>query len=647
MGHDPDTSGAEARELRVQLDAERAAVAYWRRVALQRSEEFAALRHRPIVRALLAVERRLVPVLARARTARRSVRSGAERLALGAGGLRRAARRPSPGPPVAFGSVCDTAAPARRVAMVVVGSVDPTWVDALPPGVVVTRVAEPASARHAVFQAIEASAPDLVCVVRSTCEPQDPGWVHGLAAAIDGSVAAAVPLVTHPERPLRRATAHDGLVRFAGVGLRLDGEGPPAAEALGAGTVPRPADAVTDVDAGSGAALLVDRVAYAAAGGLASADDLDAAAVELCVRLRTQGGRVVLVPGVVVVDHRAVGARRELRFAVDPTGPGWAAAIHRSGAMLRRAADTRPQPPLRLAVTVAAPSAKVAARWGDWHLGEALAGSLRRLGHEVRLQTVDHADDLAGRSCDVHVVLRGLHPVPATSGQRHVLWIISHPETIDDEELATADLVLVASARFADQLRGRTDTPVGVLLQATDHRRFRPRPVDPAHRHDVTIVAKTRDVLRPVVSDAIAAGLRPRVYGGGWRALVDQELIAADHVDNEMLPIVYSSAGVVLNDHWPTMRTWGFVSNRLFDVLACGTPVISDAVDGVEELFDGAVLEYRTPTELLALVDDVLTHPTRARHRAERGRRIVLARHTIDRRARELLDTIDACARPT
>ena len=353
-----------------------------------------------------------------------------------------------------------------------------------------------------------------------------------------------------------------------------------------------------------------------------------------------------LVPGAVVVDNRPVGARRELRFAVDPAGPGWAAAIRRSGAVLRRAADARARPPLRLAVTVAAPSTKVAARWGDWHLGGALAGSLRRLGHEVRLQTADHADDLAGRSCDVHVVLRGVHPVRATRGQRQVLWIISHPETIDDEELAAADLVLVASPRFADHLRSRTDTPVDVLLQATDHRRFRPRPVDAAHRHDVTIVAKTRDVLRPVVSDAISAGLRPRLYGGGWRALVDQELIVADHVDNEVLPIVYSSAGVVLNDHWPTMRTWDFVSNRLFDVLACGTPVISDPVDGAAELFDGAVLEYHTHAELLALVDDVLTHPERARHRAERGRRIVLARHTIDHRARELLDCLAECARP-
>jgi len=111
-----------------------------------------------------------------------------------------------------------------------------------------------------------------------------------------------------------------------------------------------------------------------------------------------------------------------------------------------------------------------------------------------------------------------------------------------------------------------------------------------------------------------------------------------------VLPIVYSSAGVVLNDHWRTMQAWGFVSNRSFDVLACGTPVISDHVAGVDELFDGAVLEYRTPTELQALVDDVLTDRTEARERAERGRKIVLANHTFDHRARQLIDVLAHCA---
>jgi Glycosyl transferases group 1 len=637
----PEPSDADPRDVRQRLDAERAAVEHWRRVALQRDEQFTALNRRPAVRALLGAERRIAPVVTRAGSAARRLRGGAQRLVLSASALPRAARRRSPVRPVAGEPMAST--PARRTVIVVVGPSGPGWVGTAPPWVEMTPVAEPRGARPAIERAIAASDPDLVGVMAATSEPLDARWLDQLATAIQGAIVAAVPLVFHPVRPLRHATPHDGLVRAAGVGLRLDADGTPWAKALGAGTAPWPDGQTTEVDAGTGAALLVDRAAYESAGGLVADDDLDAATIELCARLRARGGRVVLVPPVAVVDRRHVGARRDLRVAVDPRAPGWAGAVERSGAVLRRAADPRPDPPLRLALTVAAPSAKVAARWGDWHLAEALGRSLRRLAHEVRLQTADRADSLAGRACDVHVLVRGLHRVSASGGQRHVLWIISHPEVIDADELEAADLILVGSPLFAEHLRVRTSTPIEVMLQATDHRRFTRRAIDPAHRHDITVVAKTRDILRPVVADALAVGLRPAIYGGGWRDLVDPAVVA-DYVDNEMLPTVYSSAGVVLNDHWGTMKAWGFVSNRLFDVLACGTPVISDAVDGVADLFDGAVLEYHTPDELRSLVDEVLADPAAARERAERGRELVLASHTMDHRARQLLDWLAALA---
>jgi glycosyltransferase involved in cell wall biosynthesis len=642
MDADPD-AGDGGPDLRAALEAERAAVDHWRRIALQRSEDYAALGRRPSVRVVLAVERRLATNVARAASSGRRLRAGLARVALSAGALRRIGRRRPPAP-LSTTAAMAVSTSERQMALVVVGPAVGGVESGFRPGIEVTRVAEPGRARAALARSIAASAPEMVGVVAATTEPRDAVWLDRLAAAIDGGAVAATPLALHPYRPPHRATAHDGLISAAGVRLRLDRDGAPLAERVAAGTTPQLDVGIVDVDAGSGAALLMDRAAYEAAGGLAAAaDDLDVAVVELCAHLRSQAGRVVMVPSAVVVNHGRVRARRELRFAVDPAGPTWAAAIGRSGAVLRRAADPRACPPLRLAVTVAAPSAKVADRWGDWHLAHALARSLRRQGVEVRVQTADQADDLAGRACDVHLVLRGVQPVRRTAGQRHVLWIISHPESVDDDELHAADLVLVASLRFADDLQRRTDTPVEVMLQATDHRRFQPRPPDPGHCHDVTIVAKTRDVLRPVVADAIAAGLRPSIYGGGWRAFVDPALVVADHVDNATLPVVYSSAGVVLNDHWRPMRSWGFVSNRLFDVLACGTPVISDHVDGVDELFDGAVLSYRTPEELRALVDDVLADPVGARQRAERGREVVLAHHTFDHRASHVIDSLARC----
>ena len=481
----------------------------------------------------------------------------------------------------------------------------------------------------------------LLCFMAPTSEPLDETWLARLGSVIGGDVIAAAPLLIHPERPVAAATPFDLRVRELGLDLVVSDLLGPVAEARAAGTQAHPEQPVTEVAAASGACLVVDRVAFDEAGGLASIDDFDAAVVDLCGRLRAGGGKVVVVPSAVVLDHRPVRSMRALTRPIEPDSPAWRQVVDRQGpTLLALARGDQVTGHLRIALTVAAPSMRVAPLWGDWHLAQALARGLRREGHSVHLQTADLADDPAGRSCDLHVVLRGLTPVARTPGQRHVLWLISHPESLDTEECDEADLVLVASERLAADLRSRTSTPVEVMLQATDARRFGPCPPDPEHTHAVAVVAMTRRVFRPAVAYALATGLRPAIYGNGWREFVDPGLIVSEFIPNDELATVYSSIGVLLNDHWDTMRAWGIVSNRLFDALACGTPIVSDYLPELPELFGDAVSTYRDAEELRRAVDIDLDDPIAARRRANEGREIVLAHHTFDHRARQLLEAL-------
>jgi glycosyltransferase involved in cell wall biosynthesis len=469
----------------------------------------------------------------------------------------------------------------------------------------------------------------------------EPGWLARLAQAVDGTaVTAASALVVHPLRPTGHATPDDGRVRNRGLLLSVERDAP-VLRAEGAGAPVTLDPHPSPIAGASAACLLVDRRAYEAAGALPDYDDIDVAVFELCRRLRARGGEVVLVPDAVVVDQRGVATPRALGSPVATNAPAWQAYVEAHGPDLMRAADPLLAGRRRFALTVAAPSEKVAPRWGDWHLALAFARALRRRGHVVRVQTLDHADDLAGRACDVHLVVRGISPVRRTPGQAHVLWIISHPEQVSTAECDDADLVLVASVRFADELRARTRTPIEVMLQATDVTRFHPMPPQSVHAHDVAVVAKSRDVFRTSVADAIAGGLRPAIYGSGWEPFLDPALVVSDYVANEELPVVYSSVGVLLNDHWQTMYEWGFVSNRLFDALACETTVISDDLPEIAELFEGAVLTYNDAGQLRALIASTLADRTGARARAARGRQLIEAHHTFDHRAAQLLDALD------
>jgi hypothetical protein len=481
----------------------------------------------------------------------------------------------------------------------------------------------------------------LVCFLGPTAQPLDDGWLGQLSAVICDDVVAATPVLVWPEHRFAHATEQDLLVAACGYDIALTGEGAPMLRARNAGAHPDAQFAVAkteDIDAASSTCFVVARAALVAAGGIDPELPPDAAIVDLCVRLRAAGGRIVVAPMAVVADHRPVRARAELAgpFAMRPRD--WDAVVARRGPLLVRRVHDPERP--RIAITTSAPSAKMAARWGDWHFGGDLMRALQRAGYEVRLQTADQADSIASRSCDLQLVLHGRTPIERTSGQRHVVWVISHPETMTTEAADAADLVLVASERFAAELRTRTSTPVETLLQATDQHRFRSLPSDPRHAHPVVVVAKTRTIMRPIVADALAVGIRPAIFGSGWEAYVDPDLVVADYVANDELPLVYASAGVVLNDHWDTMREHGFVSNRIFDVLACGTPVISDHLPEIPALFGDAVATYREREELRQLVELTLGQPEAARARARRGQQTVLTGHTFDARVNTLSELL-------
>jgi glycosyltransferase involved in cell wall biosynthesis len=114
------------------------------------------------------------------------------------------------------------------------------------------------------------------------------------------------------------------------------------------------------------------------------------------------------------------------------------------------------------------------------------------------------------------------------------------------------------------------------MLQATDADRFRPLAPVPEHMHDVVIVAKSRDVFSgpPPPTQSPQGSGRPST-AACWEPFVDPGLIVREYVPNDDLPKVYSSAGVLLNDHWETIARLGIRIEPVVDALACGTPVIS------------------------------------------------------------------------
>lgn len=302
----------------------------------------------------------------------------------------------------------------------------------------------------------------------------------------------------------------------------------------------------------------------------------------------------------------------------------------------------RPRDPhnLRWAIKTPVPAGPGGQGWGDLYYAQEIAASLRKLGHDARIDLRTDVINAQSADDDVILVLRGVERIRPQAGAINLLWVISHPSRISKHELKAFDSVFAASNSWAEKMTHKTGIQVRPLLQATNPEKFNPSLGLPDSGHDVLFIGNTRNEFRQVIKDCIEAGLSPTIYGKDWDRFVSQELIAGEFVSNDEVASKYRSAGIVLNDHWPDMAREGFYSNRLFDAVASGGRVVSDCVPGVEELFEGAVQTYRSPSELAILCapenrgqwgtnEEIINRATR-----------VGQVHSFDQRAKELVQAV-------
>ena len=257
----------------------------------------------------------------------------------------------------------------------------------------------------------------------------------------------------------------------------------------------------------------------------------------------------------------------------------------------------------KIAIKIPAPSWEEVHKWGDFYLAEGLMKEFIKKGYAVKLQVLPQWDDDEDSICDTVIVLRGLSKYKTKQTHFNIMWNISHPDLVSLEEYSSYDYVFIASEKWADEIDKQVDVPVECMWQCTDTNRFYPD-YNEEYKHELLFVGNSRKVYRKILKDLLPTEHDLAVYGSDWKKHINKKYIQADHIDNKELRYAYSSCDVLLNDHWDDMRKKGFISNRIFDALACGACVISDDIEGLDELFGDRVLTYRTPDELKELIDE-------------------------------------------
>ncbi|HEY0139459.1 MAG TPA: glycosyltransferase [Thermoanaerobaculia bacterium] len=226
-------------------------------------------------------------------------------------------------------------------------------------------------------------------------------------------------------------------------------------------------------------------------------------------------------------------------------------------------------------------------------------------------------------------------------------------EYIPPDGLARFDLVLSftggkALTQLQTRLGAKKALPLYGSVDANAH-----YPVAPHERYGADLsylgtyaADRQEGVERLLLAPARALAEKRFVIGG---SMYPREFPWSDniwfleHVPPPEHPAFYCSSPLTLNVTRAAMAQFGYCpSGRLFEAAACGTPILSDTWDGLETFFEPG-------KEILlgATTGDAIEALRLPQHELARigaaARERVLADHTSDRRAEEMIEAFESC----
>ena len=202
-----------------------------------------------------------------------------------------------------------------------------------------------------------------------------------------------------------------------------------------------------------------------------------------------------------------------------------------------------------------------------------------------------------------------------------IVWIYSHPEKVNSSNLHDYDRIYCLSTSYPEKLKKMGYPNAQVMLGATSK-----RPLKVLNKYDIVFVGNSRGSSgRTIVKDLKSLGKLPYrigIWGRGWKGRIPDSWYGGYYWPYSELSNLYASSKICIQDHRIEMAREGFVSIKIFDILASGSLAISDSNAGMRKVFKGAVPEYKSVQHLGQLLNYYINNSQ------ERARLIKLGQKT-------------------
>ncbi|HJR19493.1 MAG TPA: glycosyltransferase [Actinomycetota bacterium] len=290
-------------------------------------------------------------------------------------------------------------------------------------------------------------------------------------------------------------------------------------------------------------------------------------------------------------------------------------------------------------VAMAVHTADLSEGRGDVYVAVGLGRFLERIGYDV-VYLPRHRWYEPPDGTDLYVALLDdldLALVPQRQGMLRLAWIRNRTDDwVASQSLPLYDAVLCSSERSLAEVSRVYPGPAGILRIGVDAELF--SPASPAGERSgvvttVNLWGGERQLFRALRSCTLDF---PLAIFGQERGL-NEDLMTCWHGPASFFALgsLYRQAALVLDDHNPTTQPYGNLNSRVYEALASGALVISNAALGLAEVGLDALPTYTTPEELDELIHRLLSDRAATVALTERLQEVVLRDHTFERRAQD------------
>ena len=281
---------------------------------------------------------------------------------------------------------------------------------------------------------------------------------------------------------------------------------------------------------------------------------------------------------------------------------------------------------------------------GDYFSAVGLGNALEKIGYRVVYLPRRPIDEWSMIPDDIDVLIVMMDDFPLDKkklrkGVITVAWIRNWVDRWYERPwLKNYHIVLTSSDTSLRTISKKLhhDQYQGLLRIAADDSLFYKKSLNEKYKSDICFVGNIFHVPRDIVANLnLTRNWRFRYWGRLESPSHPFKPFHEGRVPHYIVPEIYNSANIVMEDCTSMCKPWGCINSRTFEAMACGACVVSNDVPELLDLFPEEILVYRNKQELDAILTYYLEHDEERKAIGEKARKAIISGHTYRKRAEQ------------